>query len=77
MLYEVITNPILASDVIFGQNDSFILFWIVLGLWLLRRAEQSDQQRWTLLGSFAFGLACASKPTAWFLAPFWIRNNFV
>jgi len=65
-------NPILASDVIFGQNDSFILFWIVLGLWLLRQAEQSGQHRWTLLGSLAFGLACASKSTAWFLTPFWV-----
>lgn len=66
-------NPILASDVIFGQNDSFILFWIVLGLWLLQGAEQSDERHWgTLLGSFAFGLACASKSTAWFLVPFWI-----
>jgi hypothetical protein len=25
-----------------------------------------------LLGSLAYGLACASKPTAWFLAPFWV-----
>jgi hypothetical protein len=66
-------NPILASDLIFGQNDSFVLFWIVLGLWFLRRAEgaAASSQRWTLLGSLAFGLACASKSTAWFLAPFW------
>lgn len=69
-------NPILASDVIFGQNDSFVLFWIVLGLWLLRRAEKSGQQNRTALplirlASLAYGLACASKPTAWFLAPFW------
>ncbi len=65
-------NPILASDVIFGQNDSFVLFWIVLGLWLLHRGQRSrHQNRWTLLGSLAYGLACASKSTAWFLAPFW------
>ena len=25
-------NPILASDIIFGQNDSFVLFWILLAL---------------------------------------------
>lgn len=25
---------------------------------------------WLLLGAAAFGLGCASKPTAWFLAPF-------
>lgn len=66
-------NPILASDVIFGQNDSFVLFWIVLGLWLLRWGEESgrEQAGAALLGSLAYGLACASKPTAWFLAPFW------
>ena len=36
-------NPILASDLIFGQNDSFVLFWIVLGLWLLRWGENSGR----------------------------------
>lgn len=64
-------NPILASDVIFGQNDSFVLFWIVLSVWLLRRGQQSQRERQGyLLSSLAYGLACASKPTAWFLAPF-------
>jgi hypothetical protein len=66
-------NPILASDVIFGQNDSFVLFWIVLGVWLLRWGQQTGRDRLgMLLGSTAYGLACASKPTAWFLAPFWL-----
>lgn len=65
-------NPILASDVIFGQNDSFVLFWVVLGVWLLHWGQQSGREFWgALLGSAAYGLACASKPTAWFLAPFW------
>jgi len=58
-------NPILGVSIIFGENDSFVLAWIVLGLWLLRRERP-------LLGSAALGLACASKPTAWFLAPFWL-----
>lgn len=83
-------NPILASDVIFGQNDSFVLFWIVLSLWLLRLAEirgaihESTHNRGVAThlsttqpfirfsSAAAFGLACASKPTAWFLAPFWL-----
>jgi hypothetical protein len=65
-------NPILASDVIFGQNDSFILFWMALALWLLRQEEQTGQRHWVWLGSLAFGLACASKSTAWFLVPFWM-----
>lgn len=68
-------NPILASDVIFGQNDSFVLFWIVLGFWLLQKAEElygnrCNQGLLRHLSMVAFGLACASKPTAWFLVPF-------
>jgi hypothetical protein len=64
-------NPLLALDVIFGQNDSFVLFWIVLAAWLLHAAseEQLSVER-LRLASAAYGLACASKPTAWFLAPF-------
>lgn len=58
-------NPIMANDVIFGQNDVFVLFWVVLALWLLARPRP---RLW--LSAFVFGLACASKPTAWFLAPF-------
>lgn len=66
-------NPILASDVIFGQNDSFVLFWVVLGLWLLFWGRANGRELWgARLGSLAFGLACAAKPTAWFLAPFWL-----
>lgn len=66
-------NPILASDVIFGQNDSFVLFWVVLGLWLLFWGRASGRElRGARLGSLAFGLACAAKSTAWFLAPFWL-----
>ncbi len=65
-------NPILASDVIFGQNDAFVLFWIVLALWLLRLAEIRGRSSFRPLSAAAFGLACASKPTAWFLVPFWM-----
>jgi hypothetical protein len=69
-------NPIMGSDVIFGQNDSFVLFWVVLALWLLVRSpgtsgdDLSTPHR--LGAAAAFGLACASKPTAWFLAPFFV-----
>jgi hypothetical protein len=62
-------NPLLALDVIFGQNDSFVLFWIVLALWLLDQQDFGSPRN-LLLASAAYGLACASKPTAWFLAPF-------
>lgn len=70
-------NPILAVDVIFGQNDSFVLFWLVLGVWLAQQAERrpagstAQRNRWWL-ASAAVGLACATKPTAWFIAPFWL-----
>lgn len=61
-------NPLLGISVIFGENDPFVLAWLVLALWLLTLSE-----RWgAWLGSAAFGLACASKPTAWFLIPFWL-----
>ena len=58
-------NPIMGSDIIFGMNDSFVLAWLVLGLWLLRR----ESWGWA---SLAFGLAWASKSTAWFFAPFYL-----
>ena len=66
-------NPIMGVDVIFGQNDSFVLFWIVLALWLLQPfRERGEDKGWgALLSVVSFGLACASKPTAWFLAPFY------
>ncbi len=57
-------NPIMGLDVVFGQNDSFVLAWVVVGLWCLRRGRPG----WSAV---CLGLACASKPTAWFLAPFW------
>lgn len=66
-------NPIMGIDVIFGQNDSFVLFWIVLALWLLQLSGGKEgDKRWSVvLSVISFGLACASKPTAWFLAPFY------
>ncbi len=66
-------NPIMASDVIFGQNDSFVLFWVVLALWLWQRGWENPaaRGRWWAVSALAYGLACASKPTAWFLAPFY------
>lgn len=65
-------NPIMGSDLIFGQNDSFVLSWIVLSLWLWQRGQRSGAGRcWQWMSAAVFGLACASKPTAWFLAPFY------
>ena len=58
-------NPIMGLDVIFGQNDVFVLAWLVISAWFLLR------KRW-LWASLFFGVAAASKPTAWFLAPFFL-----
>ena len=65
-------NPIMGSDLIYGQNDSFVLGWIVLSVWLWMRGQQDPgNRRWTWGAAMTYGLACASKPTAWFLAPFY------
>lgn len=64
-------NPIAAISLIFGENDPFVFGWLVLALWLAQVKRLPEQWR-HLLASAAFGLACASKPTAWFLAPFWL-----
>lgn len=58
-------NPIMGSDIIFGQNDVFVLAWIFFSIYLLKRGQLT----WSLV---MLGLACASKPTAWFLVPFYL-----
>lgn len=106
-------NPIMGSDLIYGQNDGFVLAWIVLSLWCWAQGRRSTEhladldttdtrealrsrsieeppahgsrgmetravrgpgtgRGWMLASAAAFGLACASKPTAWFLAPFYV-----
>ncbi len=67
-------NPLLSLSTIFGQNDGFVLFWIILALWSLILAKKSSSQTrlsWSLSAT-SLGLACASKPTAWFIVPFWV-----
>ena len=68
-------NPIMALDLIFGQNDSFVLCWVIFGLlcwqqWRTRQRMGIVGRGWWLAATILFGLACASKPTAWFFAPF-------
>lgn len=66
-------NPIMGSDLIYGQNDSFVLAWIVLSLWFFSRGQAPGASLgWQRASAAALGLACASKPTAWFLAPFYL-----
>lgn len=69
-------NPIMALDVIFGQNDVFVLAWLVFALvawdrWREARVHGNESTRLLVLSTVCFGLACASKPTAWFMAPFY------
>ncbi len=90
-------NPLMGLDIIFGQNDVFILSWLLLALVAWRVAfsasplparsprlppggepggEPGDvlaltSSPWLVVSALCFGLACASKPTAWFLAPFY------
>jgi hypothetical protein len=69
-------NPIMGLDLIFGQNDVFVLSWILFSLvaWQRWRQERQHGQRgaaWLVLSTVLYGLACASKPTAWFFAPFY------
>lgn len=61
-------NPQMALDLIFGQNDSFVLCWILFSLVAWRQFRQG---RGWWVSPLLFGLACASKPTAWFFAPFY------
>jgi len=63
-------NPLMGLDVIFGQNDSFVLAWVIFSLVAWQRWRNSGQTKWRVASVLLFGLACASKPTAWFLAPF-------
>ena len=68
-------NPIMGLDLIFGQNDSFVLAWLLVALvaWQMWRTAQAagraGRGAWLAAGVF-YGLACASKSTAWFIAPF-------
>jgi hypothetical protein len=64
-------NPIMGSDLIYGQNDSFVLAWIVISLWLWQWGDRRGRG-WRIASAAVFGLACSSKPTAWFLAPFYL-----
>ncbi len=58
-------NPIMGSDIIFGQNDVFVLAWVVFSVYLLQKGL-------LVWSAVMLGLACASKPTAWFLVPFYL-----
>ncbi len=69
-------NPVMNLDLIFGQNDAFVFCWMLFSLvawrvWRLRQQTKEQTNGWLLLSAICYGLACASKPTAWFFAPFY------
>lgn len=69
-------NPVMNLDVTFGQNDVFVLCWIIFSLaawqaWQVRHHHSERGHSWLVVSAICFGLACASKPTAWFFAPFY------
>jgi hypothetical protein len=66
-------NPVMTLDLVFGQNDAFVFCWLLFSLVAWRGWRETGQTRSGLLAlsTLCFGLACASKPTAWFFAPFY------
>jgi hypothetical protein len=67
-------NPVMNLDLVFGQNDAFVLCWLLFSLvgWTIWRQQFGQRATgWLLLSTICYGLACASKPTAWFFAPFY------
>jgi hypothetical protein len=66
-------NPVMNLDITFGQNDVFVFCWMLFSLvaWHRWRARHFRAPGWLLLSTVCYGLACASKPTAWFFAPFY------
>lgn len=65
VLIMAIFNPIFLGFFITGFNDILFLAWIALGSVWLQRGRHG-------LAGAAFGLAVASKQTAWFLVPFFL-----
>ncbi len=66
-------DPFLTYFLEEGRNDIFLLFWIILAIFYLKLDRLGT-------ASTFLGLACVSKPTAWFLIPFFIayileKNN--
>lgn len=69
-------NPVMNLDVVFGQNDLFVFCWLLFSLvawaaWRQRQQAGQEGNAWLYLSTICYGLACASKPTAWFFALFY------
>ncbi len=62
-------NPLFLPFFISGRDDVFVLTWIILTIWLLKKNK-------ILLSSLTLALACTSKHSAWFLVPFYYAYVF-
>jgi len=58
-------NPIMGNDIVYGMNDVFVAFWLILAAYLL----QIDQP---VLATASLGLAVATKGTVWPILPFYL-----
>ncbi|NIN65099.1 MAG: hypothetical protein GTO63_10430 [Anaerolineae bacterium] len=50
---------------VWGVNDSFVMFWLIMSTYLLKKDRIT-------LSALSLGLACASKQTAWVFVPFFL-----
>ena len=64
-----VLNPLFLPFFISGRDDVFVLTWIILTIWLLKKNK-------ILLSSLTLALACSSKHSAWFLVPFYYAYVF-
>jgi hypothetical protein len=69
-------NPVMNLDLTFGQNDAFVFCWMLFSLvawhhWQRAMSTGNRTTSWLFISTICYGLACASKPTAWFFAPFY------
>lgn len=65
VLMLLLFNPLFTQFFAAGFNDVFFLGWIALGALMLQRGRAR-------LGAVSFGLAVASKQSAWFVLPFYL-----
>lgn len=62
-------NPLFLPYFIGGENDIFVIFWLVLTVYLLKKER-------VLLSSLTLALACASKQSVWLFLPFYYAYLF-
>lgn len=63
-------NFFAASYTIWGGNDGFVMFWLIVSTYLLQKDK-------TTLSALSLGLACVSKQTAWLFVPFFLAHLWI